>query len=676
MLIFWTSAKQDAIGRTVGVALNRLPKKPPHRFIEYQEGQLDVPSVAPGEVLLAMGSGPLKALQTRGYFPKNRGIKSLSGRVAQPGVEFGSYMVTTSPDAIGGDDGVRHDIIWAVTLADRVLRTGQLSAEIGQYRWVEDFTEMVQQVEARHAATGRPVDLALDLETQGFYPWYADKKIVTVQLSVEEGTADVLWAFDGIPQTVCNQLHWLLTTEKVSLRGANLKFDILWLWEKLGIRPTNFRFDTLLVGSLLDENRSNSLSNHVKEYAPTLGGYDDESMHGIDKGQIEKAPKDQLLIYAGGDADGTLRVANVMKRDLLSDPVLANFYVKLLHPAARLFEKIERRGLEVDVGRFQQLEVKLEAEIKAQTERVFSMMPRRLKLKYSDNLSLGRPALLKDLFFSPMGFNLTPQMTTAKSDEPSTAKAHLSMFADHPDAGPVIAAMAELNSAQKMLSTYVHGFLAHLRPDGRFHPTYWLGKGFEHAGQDDGGTDTGRLSATDPAVQTIPKKNVWAKAIRRCFPASPGCIFFEVDFDQGELRVVACVAPERRMLDAFKNGMDLHSITAGKLNGMEYDEFKALEKQDKDKYKSLRTGAKAGNFGLLYLMQPAGFVAYAWQTYGVALTLEEATEFHYVFLNELYPDLPKYHERMINMARRWKMVRNPLGRIRHLPTIDSWTGAP
>lgn len=169
---------------------------------------------------------------------------------------------------------------------------------------------------------------------------------------------------------------------------------------------------------------------------------------------------------------------------------------------------------------------------------------------------------------------------------------------------------------------------------------------------------------------TIPKKTKWAKKIRACFPAPPGYRFFQRDFSQGELRVVACVADETNMISAYKNGMDLHCLTASGFSGRSYEEFLALEKMDSDLYEELRRGAKAGNFGLLYGMGAEGFMEYARINYGVHLTLAEATKRRDAFF-ALYPGLLAYHDSSKNFVRHHQYVRSPLGRIRHLPLVKS-----
>jgi DNA polymerase I-like protein with 3'-5' exonuclease and polymerase domains len=140
------------------------------------------------------------------------------------------------------------------------------------------------------------------------------------------------------------------------------------------------------------------------------------------------------------------------------------------------------------------------------------------------------------------------------------------------------------------------------------------------------------------------------------------------------LRVVACVAPESKMIAAYREGFDLHSITASSMAGMSLDDFMALKTADPALFNKLRTNGKAGNFGLLYGMSPEGFVAYAWANYGVKLTVEEATQLREAFLYDSWPGLPKYHDRIKGFAKQYGHVRSPLGRVRHLPHIYSRDG--
>lgn len=169
---------------------------------------------------------------------------------------------------------------------------------------------------------------------------------------------------------------------------------------------------------------------------------------------------------------------------------------------------------------------------------------------------------------------------------------------------------------------------------------------------------------------TVPKHSYWGKRLRECIVAPPGHVIVARDYSQGELKVAACWAGEQKMIEAYLNGIDLHTLTAATVNSMSYEEAMYLKKQDEDQYKALRQNGKAGNFGLLYGMSAYGFMMYADAVYGVKLTLEEAEAMRDAYF-DLYPGLPMWHERQISEAYTTGHVRSPLGRVRHLPTINS-----
>ncbi len=633
----------------------------------------------PNEVVLAIGSQPFTLLQQSGIAVKNKGLSSQRNKllVANDGSLVSRYLLTFDPFQIELDYGRKTDILWDLQLAARLDTTGSMEPKLGKYRWVSDFSELIDKIKAKYKETGKPVKVSYDTETMGLLPWYPGQKgIVALGFSCEEGTGDCLYLREKNPdpKLVLSQIEWLLNAPEVSLCGANLKYDLIWTFLHLHIKCTNFKLDTTIVGSLLDENRSNSLKIHAKVYTP-IGGYSDRFDEETDKEHMEVVPKEKLLPYLGGDVDAGLRVANRLKDDLLAENGgrLARFYTRILHPAARVYEKIEMRGIQVDVGRFMKLKTDLETDIKTLNAKALSLLPYRLRAKYSDDLSLGRAGLLTDYFFTPLGLNLKPKMFTAKEQKPSTKKAHLQMFADVPEAKVMCDVLSELNSAEKVLSTYVIGFLKHLRPDGKFHPTFMLfaGAAFGEEEDDDNGTVTGRRSAFDPAIQTIPKRSKWAKRIRECLIAPPGKVFLGCDYSQGELKIIAVLANEANMLNAYLSGQDLHAVTGAKLGGMTLEELAALKTSDPDKYELIRIKAKAGNFGLIYGMgADPGYVNYAWASFGLKLTSEQAHADRNMFF-DLYPRLLDYHQAQREFVHEHGYVVNPFGRVRHLPLINS-----
>jgi DNA polymerase I-like protein with 3'-5' exonuclease and polymerase domains len=684
-LLFWTAAEPGLITKTFGASLKSFrPNVPPHQFVPFVEGKLIEPGE--GDVVLCCGVKALDALRVAGVFPKNRSLDSLREKPVKLGA--GLVMVTFDPDVIQSQPEKREILDWDVRLAHRLLTTGSLEPKIGDYRWVSSFAPLIAEIEEMYEKSGKPVKVSFDTETMGLYPWFPDKDFVCCSFTHKPGSAHMLYLGPQsapIPldptQPLFDQIKWLLTSPKVRLRLANGKYDMIWVKEKWDIDCTNFKFDNLLVGSLLNENRSNSLNLHAKLFTD-MGGYDDAFNDKFDKGHMEAVPTKELGMYQGGDTDACYQAADVLQAELAEDPQLTRFYVTVLHPAARAFEKIERRGILVDQEKYHKLSDELRQVVKESTAKQLSLLPGTMRAKYrdriEDQIAQGKnpllPSILNEFFFTPKGLNLKRIEFTPKDKKASLKKSHLRAVADgRPEAKAFIEAMTEGDVAAKTLSTFVEGFLRHLRPDGRLHPSYMLFHGgFADDEDDESGTVTGRLSAKEPAFQTTPKKTKWAKRIRECFPAPKGKVVVCIDYSQGELKVIACWAPEPTMIQAYLDGLDLHAVTGARLAVVPLQEFlKWKDNEDKalaalfDKH---RGNAKPANFGLIYGMQVRGFMNYSWANYGIKLTFEEAEKMRNAFF-QLYPGLLGYHERQESFVNLHQMVRSPLGRIRHLPTI-------
>jgi len=674
MLVIWCSQEVKTLKEVIGATLSQHAID--HRVEPDVSG---FPYVSPGDVVLACGTKALAVLQAMGVTPKGRTVTSTRGT---PIMVRGAKVLTTfDPGVVFRDYARLPDIQWDIQLAVRLHNTRTTAPKVGDYKLVESFHEVIDRIDYLWERTGLPVEVACDLETKGLDEFAVGAWIISCSFTVDAGTAQVAYFLKSEKpvqpdvftpeedhtywESLWVQINWLLTTPKVSLRGANFKFDSRWLNQCWSINCTNHKFDTTLVGSLLDENRSNSLKLHAKLFT-NLGGYED-GMDKYDFSCLEKVPVPEIVQYNGGDTDATLQVATHFKKQLLKDRKLVNFYTKVTHPASKAFERLERNGIYVDVQYYHRLQSELEEEISRIHSGLIGMMPATLRSKYAENLKVTRHALLRDFLFTPAGLNLKPHLFTEAEKLPSTAMEHLLSFKDNPAAAEFISLFNEYGSATKTLSTYVIGFLKHLRSDGKFHPSFMLHRGGYGDSDDDTGTVTGRTSAKDPAVQTIPKHTKWSKRLRRAFIAPPGYTILNLDYSQGELRICAVVAEEPTMIQAYLDNKDLHAITAAGLNGYSFEEFMLLPDELRDE---LRSGGKAGNFGLIYGMQHIGFREYAWNSYGVSMSEEEAFNTRNAFF-DLYSRLLPWHTEAKKFAKVRSYVRSPLGRVRHLPLINS-----
>ena len=445
-LTIWTSSDTNTVSTVfAGILRSYRPNVPDHTFLSLNEDGLP-PAPSAGEIVLVCGTKPLDVLRRAGIVPKNRTVSSMREKfLASP--LGGHWLTTHDPNAVTSDPTKADEVMWDVRLAVRMLRTGSANPVIGTYRWVNNYQPMIDWTDVRFKETGKAFDVSCDTETMGFYPWYPDKDIVSISFTAQPNTAEVLYlgpqqAPIKLDPTVplFDQITWLLTSPKVKLRMANGKYDLVWIAEKWGIECTNFKFDTMLTGTLLDENRSNSLSFHAKTLTD-MGGYDASFDAKYDKGAMETIPAGEgLLTYAGGDTDATHRVADVLRDELTDDPHLTAFYMKVLHPASRSFEKIERRGVHVDQEKYEILRQDVRKVIDEQYKTAVELLPNKMRIKYrdriEDQLQAGKspmlPSILQEFFFSPSGLNLKPKLVTEKTGAPSMAKSHLRQFADAP----------------------------------------------------------------------------------------------------------------------------------------------------------------------------------------------------------------------------------------------------
>jgi len=368
LLTIWTKAPSAKVLSVLSPVLRAVQELPIAVVNDYT-----VPEDT--TVILALGGDALKKLQEHKVIAKNR--TTTSYRTLPQKLGNVPVLVSYSPDIGEIDHGYYVDLLTDVTLALRFCLTGQWTPIYGKYQYVQDFADLCERIERKNKETQEAVDVAKDLETLGLDPYalpqlnppFPGAYIVCMQATCESGKADVVRFAERAHEierlkdpAFREQIEFLLRCDYIRLKGANFKYDLHWLWKRGAFNCTNFSFDTTIVGSLLDENRSNGLDVHVKIYVPALAGYSDKFDRTVDKARMDKVPPDQLLPYAGGDVDGDLQVAAAMKRELLKDKALTGFYVNILHPAARAFEQVEQTGIIVDKDAYAELKADLTTE--------------------------------------------------------------------------------------------------------------------------------------------------------------------------------------------------------------------------------------------------------------------------------------------------------------------------
>lgn len=477
---------------------------------------------------IACGAPAVKMFQAAGLMPKKGGVAANRGRLfkgahpegwAKP-VDVG---VTFAPQIYHIEIADFVTFETDLQLYRRYERTGTMDAKLGHYAYTYDLSGVIAYLKHKHHTTGEFIEVSIDTETEGLNPFDPEKQIVCVQVTAHTGCTDVVYTLNASKEKIhrlITQLAWIANQPWIKVIGANFKYDMLWLRVKWGIVFQNFAFDTCNGGSLLDENRSNTLNIHTKVYCPDLAGYDDEFNRTQDKSRMGEVPWDRLLPYAGGDTDACLQSYYEIRKGILSDNLtkngkpaknsLASLYINVIHPALKAVHRMEHIGVCVDEDKFHAFGADLEARMVETSKIAASVIPKPILDKYGGlndqgMAPLSKPKMIAEFLFSPQGLNLKPTVTTEKTGAPSTTEYHLAQFKDHPEAKVVIERYLDFKSVQKMHGTYYVGFLKHLRQDGRWHPSYIIHKQGtdKNNEQDAGGTVTGRASATDPAFQCV-----------------------------------------------------------------------------------------------------------------------------------------------------------------------------
>ena len=402
----------------------------------------------------------------------------------------------------------------------------------------------------------------------------------------------------------------------------NGKFDNLWLRSKWNIRYP-ITYDTMMAAHLLDENSPCGLKYLAKVHlnAPAYDLTSDQK-----RGEVDP---ELLYKYCGYDVLYTLRLYKMQREQLLKQIELLRLFKFLIMPSFEAFEDIEFHGVYVHQERLAALEIELTAKLEKVATRLEELSP---------GTNWASPKQVGKILFEKWGLH---PLEMTKSGAPSTAEGILQRLKGQHEGIDLLLSHRGLS---KQISSFVVGWKRFIDSNGRMHPSFKL-----H------GTTTGRISCSDPNLQQVPRE----KSIRTLIGAPKGWRFLECDYSQVELRIAAMASNDKTMLEIFNNAsMDIHRKTAQVLTGKE-----EVSKEE-------RKRAKAVNFGFLYSMGARKFQEYARDKYATDLTLEEATLFRNRFF-ETYPGLPKWHQRQKIMVRQYGQVRNPLGRIRHLPEILS-----
>jgi DNA polymerase-1 len=356
------------------------------------------------------------------------------------------------------------------------------------------------------------------------------------------------------------------------------------------------------------------LGNQVADYAPT---------------QHEIPADDPAL---GGAVTTEMLFADQKK--VSATPIAASplitVYNTIDKPLVPVLLRMEQTGVRIDPSFLRDMSTRLAVEIDNLAEKIYSDSGHRF--------NINSPKQLGDVLFNKM---LLPKpMKYGKGKVVSTAQDVLEELAE---SHPIAALVIEHRQLQKLKGTYLDALPSLADSEGRIHTTF-----------NQVGTATGRLSSTNPNLQNIPIRTAVGREIRAAFIAAKGNVLMSADYSQIELRLMAHFSQDPLLLDAYRTGKDIHTLTAAEVFGVD------AATMDKE----TRNRAKAVNFGIVYGISPFGLAA--------QLGIDQKTAKQYIETYfDRYKGVKRFIEEVLDTVRREQAVRTFFGRVRPIPDIQS-----
>ena len=472
--------------------------------------------------------------------------------------------------------------------------------------------------------------LSLDTETTGTDPISA--KLVGLSFSIRENQAFYvpIPQNDEEAQKIVNEFKPIYENENILKIGQNIKYDLLVL-QNYGVELKGKIFDTMIAHYLLQPELHHGM-DYMAEVYLNYQTIHIEELIGKGKNQKNMAdlPPTAVYEYACEDADVTLKLKNILEPQLKENDCDRLFW-EIEMPLMPVLAYMERNGVCID------------REGLKETSRLYTEEMNRIEQEIHElagtDFNIASPKQVGEVLFDRLKIVDKPKKT--KTGQYVTSEEVLeSLRTKH----PVVEKILEHRGLKKLLGTYIDALPKLVNPE----------TGHIHTSFNQTITTTGRLSSSNPNLQNIPVRNEYGKEIRKAFIPEEGCLFFSADYSQIELRIMAHLSGDEHMIEAFRNGYDIHAATAAKIFK------KSLEEVTKEE----RSKAKAANFGIIYGITAFGLA----ERMGVSRT--EAKELIEGYF-QTYPKVKEYMNRSIEMAREKGYTETVYHRKCHLRDINS-----
>ncbi len=478
---------------------------------------------------------------------------------------------------------------------------------------------------------------AVDTETTGLDALAAE--LVGISLSVTPGEACYIPLAHRNGETqldrnlVLSRMRSWLESSSHAKVGQNLKYDSH-IFANYGITLGGIQFDTLLESYVLESHLPHNMDSLAERHlgVKTIR-YEEVCGKGVHQIGFDQVDLKIATDYAAEDADITLRLHLELWPQIQASPGLLYVYQQIEMPAMRVLGIMERNGIRIDSA--------LLAKQGQQVGKRLLELEGEIHKLAGQPFNIQSPKQIAEILFGQLEL---PVIKKTPSGAPSTDEEVLQKLAED---YPLPARILDYRSLAKLMSTYIEKLPRMADPKtGRVHTNFSQATAV-----------TGRLASSDPNLQNIPVRTEEGRRIREAFIPADGCKLLSADYSQIELRIMAHIAEDENLLEAFNTGKDVHQATAAEIFGVPLDDVSSEQ----------RRYAKVINFGLIYGMSAFGLAG--------NLGIERSAAQNYIAKYfDRYPGVAQYMERTRVEARENGYVETVFGRRLWLPEIKGSNG--
>lgn len=414
-------------------------------------------------------------------------------------------------------------------------------------------------------------------------------------------------------------------SEEIPKYGVDIKTDMRRLLEK-SVKAEGYVFDAALCAYILNPSDGRytierlSLS-FLEAHVPSPDAYEDRSA--FERLSLDKEAETSIAVHASAVDFLSKKLVK-----LLEETDMEDLYYNLELPLCYVLAEMEHSGMKVDAAKLSEFSQWLSERIDAISNTIF--------LYAEKEFNINSTKMLGEVLFDKLGLPPVKKTKTGYSTDIGVLE---KLRGKH----PIIEEIIKYRQLTKLKSTYADGLLNMIAEDGRIHTKFNMMV-----------TATGRLSSADPNLQNIPIRQDQGSEIRKMFVAEDGCVFVDADYSQIELRVLAHIADDKAMQDAFIHGDDIHTITASQVFGVDISDVTS----------ELRHRAKAVNFGIVYGISDFSLAE------DIGVTRAEAGQYIESYLNH-YSGIKEYMKQIVEDAKSHGYVKTIMNRQRFIPELSS-----